>query len=124
MISIIKVMKTIMQRILFENGILMWDQKLSQWWYWMLSRHIASISYFLNSFYCGKNGDQLKLSFKLKWMPHSIVKNIHIIGDFKKAETFEISQKYALALNAVFIALFYSSGMPILLLLASVSLFL
>ena len=30
MISIIKVMKTIMQRILFENGILMWDQKLSQ----------------------------------------------------------------------------------------------
>ena len=47
-------------------------------------------------------------------MPHSIVKNIHIIGDFKKAETFEISQKYALALNAVFIALFYSSGMPIL----------
>ena len=29
-ISIIKVMKTIMQRILFENGILMWDQKLSQ----------------------------------------------------------------------------------------------
>ena len=30
MITIIKVMKTIMQRISFENGILMWDQKLSQ----------------------------------------------------------------------------------------------
>ena len=68
----------------------------------------------------GKNGRPRKRCYKNRWINKYSVKLK--LGYLFKDEPFDLTSKYALALNIIFVSLFYSSGMPLMLLFASVSL--